>query len=126
MVGSIGDNMPLPRRDGKRKVAGMTGRCAIYSAKYDFSFSLRHSRQSGASRYSYDSRAACYLRFRGAWCACSQTKQESQKMKKLLLSIAVAAAAPLASAPASQPTTSTPPTPERGRPNPHTPPPTPL
>src|SRR5438132_12194646 len=58
MVGSIGDNMSPPRRDGKRKVAGMTGGSAIYSVKYDFSFSMKHSRQSGASRYSYDSRAA--------------------------------------------------------------------
>src|SRR5437870_12968428 len=52
-------------------------------------------------------RAASYLRFRGAWCARSQTKKESQKMKKLLLSIAVAAAAPFAWAQVSETTTTT-------------------
>jgi len=59
-------------------------------------------------------RAASYLRFRGAWCARSQTKKESQKMKKLLLSIAVAAAAPFAWAQVSETTTSTTTTTEGG------------
>ena len=59
-------------------------------------------------------RAASYLRFRGAWCARSQTKKESQKMKKLLLSIAVAAAAPFAWAQVSETTTTTTTTTEGG------------
>src|SRR5207237_3497450 len=59
-------------------------------------------------------RAASYLRSSGAWCACSQTKKESQKMKKLLLSIAVAAAAPFAWAQFSETTTSTTTTTEGG------------
>jgi hypothetical protein len=38
MVGSIGDNMPPPRRHGKRKVAPLAGGCATYSVKHDFRF----------------------------------------------------------------------------------------
>src|SRR6059058_927885 len=52
-------------------------------------------------------RAASHLCFRGAWCACSQTKKKAKRMKKLLLSIAVAAAAPFAWAQVSETTTTT-------------------
>src|SRR6266571_2238599 len=72
---------------------------------------FRFQRDTAANRERRDilmmRRAASYLRFRGAWCACSQTKQENQKMKKLLLSIAVAAAAPFAWAQVSETTTTT-------------------
>ena len=59
-------------------------------------------------------RAASHLCFRGAWCACSQTKKKAKRMKKLLLSIAVAAAAPFAWAQVSETTTSTTTTTEGG------------
>jgi hypothetical protein len=38
MVGSIGDNMPPPRRHGKRKVAPLAEGCGTYSVKHGFRF----------------------------------------------------------------------------------------
>jgi hypothetical protein len=87
------------------------GRPEFYSAEYDFSCRITHSRPLQAPRYFYDTGA--FRRFRREGVSGDETKGKP-KMKKLLLSIAVAAAAPFAWAQVSETTTSTTTTTEGG------------